>query len=69
MSTVKKLMDISNRIDQLENSAEWIARETVNTDSAISQSSTLISVLADEIRERICDLVQELEYRQEMVLH
>ncbi len=61
MSTVDKLMDISSRLEQLENNAEWIAKETVQTDSSVSQTSTLIMALADDIRERVCALVSELE--------
>lgn len=46
--TVERLMDITSRLEHLEQSAEWIARETVNNDSGVSQTSTLILVLADE---------------------
>lgn len=60
-SSIDKLMEISSRIDHLEQTAEWIARESVHTDNAISQSGTLICVIADELRSQICDLVQELE--------
>ena len=61
MDTIKKLLDISSRIDHMENSAEWIARETVHTDNAISQTGSLICVLAEELREKVCTLVRELE--------
>ena len=61
MDTVERLIQISNRIDHLENSAEWIARETVHADNGISQTATLITVLASDIREMICELVRELE--------
>ena len=61
MGTVEKLLNISNRLDHLEQAAEWIAKETVHSDNGVSQTGTLISVLADEIREKICLLVRELE--------
>jgi hypothetical protein len=61
MNNIEKLLQISSRIDHLEQAAEWIARETVHSDNAISQTGTLICVLADEVRERICTLVHELE--------
>jgi len=61
MDTVQKLADISSRIEHLENAAEWIARETIHSDNTISQTGTLICVLADELRERIFALAQELE--------
>jgi len=61
MDTMNKLLEIASRIDHLENAAEWIARESVHTDNGISQTSTLICVLADEIREKVYDLTRELE--------
>ena len=61
MDTLDRLIHISNRIDHLENSAEWIARETVHADNGISQTATLITVLATEVRDMLCELVRELE--------
>jgi len=61
MNTMNKLVEISSRIDHLENAAEWIARETVHTDNGVSQTGTLIMTLADDIRERLCELVKEME--------
>ncbi|MCB0310736.1 MAG: hypothetical protein KDD42_05850 [Bdellovibrionales bacterium] len=61
MNRIDRLLAISTRIDHLENAAEWISRETVHSDSAVSQTSTLISVLADEIRERVFELAKEVE--------
>ena len=61
MATVDKLVDITSRLEHIENSAEWIARESVQTDNVVSQTGTLICVLADDLRERIYDLVRELE--------
>lgn len=61
MDTIGKLLDISSRLDHLESAAEWIARETVHGDNVISQTSTLICVITDDLRERLCELVKELE--------
>jgi hypothetical protein len=61
MNTLAQILDIASRIDHLGSCAEWIARETVHTDNAISQTGTLISVLAEDIREKITNLVSELE--------
>ena len=44
-NSVDKLVDISNRLEQIENSAEWISREMVHSDTAISQTGSLICVL------------------------
>jgi hypothetical protein len=69
MSTTEKLIDISSRLEALETAAEWIARETTQRDNGVSQSATLITVLADEVREQIFNLVTDLEnllQKQEM---
>ena len=60
-NSVDKLVDISNRLEQIENSSEWISREMVHSDTAISQTGFLICVLADDIRKKVCALVKELE--------
>lgn len=61
MNTVDKMIEIQSRLEHLESSALWIAKETVHSDNAVSQTGTLISVLADELREKLYALVQELE--------
>lgn len=64
--TINKLLEISSRIEHMENSAEWITRETVHSDNAVSQTGCLITVLADEIREKVCELVKTLERKIEI---
>jgi hypothetical protein len=66
MSSVDKLLDITSRLEHIETSAEWIARETVHNDSSVSQTGTLICVLADDLREKIFALVKELEEIKEL---
>ncbi len=61
MDTLNRLLEISSRIEHLENAAEWVAKQTIHSDNTISQTSTLIVVLADELREKIYALVHELE--------
>ena len=61
MKTLERLLEISSRLDHVESSAEWIARESVHSDNGISQTGTLISVLADEVREKVCSLVRDFE--------
>ncbi len=61
MSTMDQILEIASRLDHLGSCAEWIARETVHTDNTLSQTGTLMSVLAEDIRERITALVAELE--------
>lgn len=66
MNTVAKLVEISSRIDHLEQAAQWIARETVHSDNGLSQTGTLITVLADEVRERLFELIKEIEIRNSL---
>lgn len=61
METVQKLQDLSSRIEHLQVLADWVTRETTHTDNAISQTATLITVLAEEIRERVYEVVRECE--------
>jgi hypothetical protein len=61
MNTLAQILEIASRLDHLGNCAEWIARETVHSDNGISQTGTLISVLTEEVRDKINALVAELE--------
>jgi len=61
MNTLAQILEIASRLDHLGSCAEWIARETVHTDNSLSQTGTLMSVLAEDIREKITNLVSELE--------
>lgn len=61
MQTIDKLIEITSRLEHIENSAEWIAREAVHSDNVVSQTGTLICVLADDLKEKIYSLVRELE--------
>ena len=61
MDTISKLQEISLRLDHIENAGEWLARALVHTDSAGSQTGSLITALADDIRERLLALITELE--------
>ena len=61
MTTLDRLLEISSRLEHLENAAEWIAKETVHTDNGLSQTGTLIYALADELRERVYALAHDLE--------
>jgi hypothetical protein len=61
MNSIDKILEIESRLEHLEASALWIARETVHSSNAVSQTGTLITVLADEIREKLVTLIRELE--------
>ena len=66
MNTLSQVLEIASRLDHISTIAEWIARETVHTDNSLSQTGTLISVLAEDIREKINALVAELELATEI---
>ncbi len=60
-SSIKELVDIESRIEHIENLALWIARETSHLDQPVSQTSALISVVCEDLREKIIELVKRLE--------
>lgn len=66
MTTLDHLTDISSRLDHLESCAEWITRETANADMGLCQTAALIITLADELRDRICTLVKDMEREVEL---
>ncbi len=61
MSTLDQLLEISSRLEHLENAAEWVAKETIHTDNGISQTGSLMCVLIDEVREAVYQLAKEVE--------
>ena len=61
MDSVEKLQEISMRLDHMQAAGEWLARSLVHTDSAASHTGTLITVLTEDIRDRLLELVTELE--------
>lgn len=58
---VHKLQEISLRLDHLQSAGEWLARSLVHVDSAASHTGSLVSVLSEDVRERLLELVTELE--------
>ena len=66
MKTMAQVLEIASRLDHLGTCAEWIARESVHTDNSVSQTGSLISVLAEDIRDRITALVSDLEQIAEL---
>lgn len=61
MSTLDQLLEISSRLEHLENAAEWVAKETIHTDNGISQTGSLMCVLIDEVREAIYKLAKDVD--------
>lgn len=61
MESLERLQEIALRLDHLQSAGEWLARSLVHTDAAASQTGTLISVLTEDVRNRVLELVTELE--------
>ena len=61
MTIIQRLEEISRRLSHLDEQGLWIARETVNSDTAVSQSGTLICALAADLQEKLADIIAEIE--------
>ena len=61
MDSVQKLQEISLRLDHLQSAGDWLARSLVHVDGAASHTGSLVTVLAEDIRTRLLELVAELE--------
>lgn len=61
MDTVTKLQEIALRLDHVESAGEWLARSMVHVDEVASQTGSLLTVLADDLRQRVIEIVSELE--------
>lgn len=61
MRTVDKIQDICSRLDHLEEAGTWLARSLVHKDSTASHTGTLVTVIAEDIREKLLSLVADLE--------
>ena len=58
---LSKVQEICLRLDHLESAGDWLSRALVHSDAAGSHTGTLVTVLAEEIREKLLDLVAEIE--------
>ena len=67
MDTVSKLQDISLRLDQLDQSGEWLSECLAEIDPAAAQAGAMISALSDDLRSRVLDLVADLETRAALI--
>lgn len=67
MDTIDKIIAINSRLDHLESAAEWISRETVHTDNAVSQTSTLIQALVEDVREKVFSVIREFEAQMDEI--
>ncbi|HMO02913.1 MAG TPA: hypothetical protein PKD37_07700 [Oligoflexia bacterium] len=60
ITSINSLNEIIARLEYLGGSAEWIAKESVHLDGAISQTATLICAVADQIKQKVSQLVSDL---------
>ena len=63
MDTIDAIISINSRLEHLESAAQWISRETVHSDNSVSQTSTLIQVLVEDVREKIFSIIRDFEGR------
>lgn len=61
MASVSKLQAISLRLDQLDQTGQWLAESLSEVDSGASQAGVMISAISEDIRLLMMDLVTELE--------
>lgn len=61
MDTIRRLQELSMRIDHLENAGEWLSTVLEDYDGPAASTGNLISSLAEDIRYRLIELVTELE--------
>ena len=61
MNTLDKIHDISIRLEHMHQAGDWLSRTLVHADPSASHTGTLITVLVEDLRERILNLVAELE--------
>jgi hypothetical protein len=61
METVSKLQAISLRLDQLDQTGEWLSECLAEIDNGAAQAGVMISALSEDIRLLMMALVTELE--------
>lgn len=61
MDTLEKIHEISMRLEHMHQAGDWLSRSLVHADPTASHTGTLITVLVEDLRERILTLVAELE--------
>ncbi len=69
MDTIKKMEEISLRLDHLASAGDWINQALHQSDSSAAKTGELISSLTEDIRELLVKLVTELEERVELGMH
>jgi hypothetical protein len=52
---------IQSRLQQIDSVGEWIARETVHNDLAISQSGSYLCAMTSDLQMRVESLIVELQ--------
>ncbi len=67
MDTISKLQEISLRLDQIDQTSDWLAQCLEELDPAMSQAGTMVAALSDDVRMRVLELVSELENQVAMI--
>lgn len=61
MNTLDKLRELTQRLEHLDHTGEWLAETLSGKDEVVAQTGKLITTLSEDIRYRIIELVTELE--------
>ena len=65
MNTLNRIQEIALRLDHLDSAGEWLSRALENVDTSASQTGSLVTSLSEDIRQRLFELVSELEKQLE----
>ena len=61
MDMLEQLRTVVKRLEEVDHAGEWIARETIHSDAAVSQSGSLICALAHDLQERLEEVLEAVE--------
>ena len=61
MDIFAELEIIQSRLQQIDSVGEWIARETVHQDIALSQSGSYLCAMTSDLQMRVESLIVELQ--------
>ena len=58
MNTLRKLEVLSQRLDKIDQSGEWLEECLHDSDPALADAAALISTLAADVQTRLVDLLR-----------
>ena len=61
MNALEKLQKISQRLDKIDQSGEWLGECLEDSDPALADAAALISSLAEDVQVRLIELIRLVE--------